>query len=29
VDESEDRELSELIQESLDELRAVTAGGRG
>ena len=29
VDEREDRELAELIQESLDELRAVTAGGRG
>ena len=29
VDASEDRELSALIQESLDELRAVTAGARG
>jgi hypothetical protein len=29
VDEREERELSALIGESLDELRAVTAGARG
>ncbi|HEY6524593.1 MAG TPA: TetR family transcriptional regulator [Solirubrobacteraceae bacterium] len=29
VDASEDRELSQLIQESLDELRAVAAGAHG